>query len=62
MMMLGVVPAEEALAESTGVLDGTKTIGELGPILECFEVGLGKRIVVGGVRPAVRFSDSQVGQ
>jgi len=62
MMMLGVVPGEEPLTETSGGLDATKTIWELRPVLERFEVGLGERIVVGGVRLAVGFADAQVGQ
>ena len=61
MMMLGVVPREEPLTKTPGVLDATKAIWKLRPVLERFEVGLGERIVVGVVRPAVRFGDSQIG-
>ena len=62
MMMRSIVPGKKLLAENPGVQDGTKTIGELGPVLERFEVGLGERIVIGVVRPAVGFGDSQIGQ
>ena len=62
MMMPGVIPGKEPLAKNPTVLEGTKTIRELGPILERFEVGLGERIVIGVVRSAVRFGDSQISQ
>ena len=62
VMMLVVVPGKEPLAKDSTMFDATKTIRELGPVLERFEVRLREGIVVGVVRPAVRFGDSQIGQ
>jgi hypothetical protein len=39
MMVLVVVPAEEALAEGASILDGAKAVGKLRSILERLEVG-----------------------
>lgn len=50
-----VVPAEEDLVERSGVLDGAEPVGEVGPVLEGLELGLGERVVVGAVRPRVGF-------
>ncbi len=36
VMMLGVVPGEEALAEAAGILDGAETIWELRTVLQGF--------------------------
>lgn len=57
-----VVPVEEVPAEGSGVLDRTETLGEIRPIFQCLELGLGKRIIVAGVRSAVRLRDAQVRQ
>ncbi len=62
MMMFRVVPSKELLAKNPAVFDTTKTIRELGPILQGFEVGLREGIVVGVVRSAVRLGDPQIGQ
>lgn len=60
--MLGVVPREEPLAEGPRVLDRAEQIREAGPVLEGLEVGLGIRIVVARVRPAVALDDAEVGK
>src|SRR5215213_5783803 len=44
--MLGVVPAEEVLAEGSGRLDRVEAGGETGPVLEGLELRLGVRVVV----------------
>ena len=46
MVMLTVVPAEELCADGSGVFDGAEPGGELGPVLECFELRFGIGIVV----------------
>ena len=51
--VLGVVPGEERAAEGPGVLDGAEAVGKVGLVLEGLELGLGERVVVGDVRPAV---------
>jgi len=40
VMMLAVVPSEELPAKGACVLDGAEAVGELGPILEGFELAL----------------------
>jgi hypothetical protein len=40
MMMLGVVPAEEVLAEGAGVLNRTESVGEFGAVLEGLELAV----------------------
>ena len=62
VMMLGVVPGEEDLAEAAGILDGTETIWELRTILQGFELTLRERVVIGDVRVAVGLGDAQVGE
>ncbi|MDE3218202.1 MAG: hypothetical protein KGO23_02385 [Nitrospirota bacterium] len=53
---------EEALAVGAGVFDAAEPLGEVGTIFECFELGLGVRIVIGDVRPAVGLGDLQIDQ
>ena len=54
VMMVPVVPVEEASAKALGVLDAAKALGEGRLILQSLEVAFGERIVVGGMRPVVR--------
>src|ERR1039457_7736444 len=44
--VLVVIPLEELLAVRPCILDRTKAVGEVGPILQGFELRLGVRIVV----------------
>lgn len=60
--MGAVVPLEEALAVGAGVFDAAEPLGEIGTIFERFELGLGVRIVIGDVRPAVGLGDLQIDQ
>src|SRR2546425_4579475 len=60
--MLAVVPAEEVLPERAAVFDRTEPLRKLWTIFERLEVGLGKGIVVGDVRAAVRFRHPEIGQ
>ena len=62
MMVVLVVPSEEVTAEVLGVLDAAEALGELGLVFQGLEVGLRERVVVGGVGPAVRPGDAEVGQ
>src|SRR4051812_19779756 len=62
MMVVLVVPGEEAAAEVFGILDAAEPAGEFGLVLQGLEMGLGERVVVGGVGPAVRLGDAKVGQ
>ena len=57
-----VVPGEEGPAERAGVLERAEAVGELGPVLEGLELGLGEGVVVGDVRPAVGLGDAEVGE
>ncbi len=49
VMMLGVVPGEEDVAVSPGVLDRTEPLGEGRPVLQRLELRLRERVVVGDV-------------
>ena len=60
--VLLVVPPKKTLTESTTVLDASKAVRELRPILQGSELALGKGIVVRDVRPAMRFRDTQIGE
>ena len=62
MVMVLVVPIEEAAAEASGVLDAAEALGEARLILQGFEVAFGERVVVGGVRPVVRTGDAEIGE
>ena len=57
MMMFDVVPEEEAVAVGAGVLDRAEPRREVRPVLQRLELGLGERVVVGHVRPAVGLRD-----
>ena len=62
MVMLVVIPGEELLAEPAGIFNRAESIRIIGAVLQSSEVGLGERIVIGDVRPAVRFNHSQIGK
>src|SRR4051812_1234843 len=62
MMVVLIVPGEEAATEVLGVLDAAEAPGELGLVFQGLEVSLRERVVVGGVGPAVRPGDAEVGQ
>ena len=53
MVMVLILPIEKVATESFGVLDATEALREARLILEGFEVALGERIVVGGMRSVV---------
>ena len=55
-----VVPVEELLAVSASVLDRAEAIGEVGSVLQGFELRLGVRIVIRDVRAAVGLGDIEV--
>src|SRR5271165_1204827 len=55
-----VVPVEELLAVSPSVLDRAEAIGEVGSVLQGFELRLGVRIVIRHVRAAVCLGDIEV--
>jgi len=62
MVVLLVVPGKERLTESTGFFDTAEALGKRGAIFENLELRLGKRIVIAGMRPAVRLGDPKIGQ
>lgn len=62
MAMLFVVPTKEPLRESAAVLNAAEAIRELRAILHGSELTFRIRVVIGDVRTAVRFGDSQISQ
>ena len=62
MVVVLVVPIEEAAAEASGVLDAAEALGELRLVLEGLEVAFGERVVVGDMRPVVRAGDAEIGE
>jgi hypothetical protein len=62
MVMILIVPSEEAAAEVLGILDAAEAFWEFRLIFQGFEVSFGKRVVVGGMGPAVRLGDAEVGE
>jgi hypothetical protein len=60
MVMFGVVPGEELLAERPGVFDASEPVGELRPVLHCLEMGFRVGIVIADMRPGKAFGDAQV--
>ena len=55
-----VVPAEEVAAERLGILDAAKAFREVRPILQCFELGLGERVVIGDMRSGMGLGHPQI--
>ena len=53
MVVNVVVPAEEVAAERLGILNTAETFGESRSVLQRLELGFGKRVVIGYVRPGV---------
>ena len=62
VVMVLIVPIEEAAAERFGVLDATEALRKLRLVFHGFEVAFRERIVIGGVRPAVGFGDAEIGE
>ena len=62
VVMVLIVPIEEAAAERLGVLNTTETLRKLRLVFHSFEVAFRERIVVGGVGSAVRFGDAEFGE
>ena len=58
VVVLVIVPVEELLAETVTVFLGAESIRKVRPVLEGLELAFRKRIVIGDVRPAVRFGDT----
>jgi hypothetical protein len=55
-----VVPVEEGAAMGPGGLEGGEAVGEVGPVLDGLEEGLGVGVVVADVRAAVGLGDAEV--
>jgi len=62
MMMILIVPIKKTAAERVCVFDASEAFGKLRLIFQGFEMGFGERVVVGGMRAAVRFGHPKVGQ
>ena len=62
MVMVLIVPIEEAATEGLCVLDAAEALRKLRLIFHGFEVAFRERVVVGGVRPAVGFGDAEIGE
>ena len=62
MMMIAIVPVEELTAKSLGVLDAAEPFGKLWLIFHRLEVAFREGIVIGGIGPAVRFGDAEIGE
>ena len=55
-----VVPLEEASAVSASVLDRAEALREVRSVFQGFELGLGVRVVIRDVRPAVGSGDIEI--
>ena len=62
MVVVLIVPGEEATAELFGVLDAAEAAGEFRLVFQGLEVSFRERVVIGCMGPAVRFGDTKVGQ
>ena len=60
MAVLVVIPGKELLGETSGILKGPKAIRETGPVLQSSEVALRIWVVIGDVRAAVGFGDTEI--
>ena len=59
VVVVVVVPSEEATAEAQGVLVALEAVREFGNVFEGFELAFGERVVIGHMGPAVGFGDAQ---
>src|SRR5674476_632448 len=62
MVVVLIVPCEEAAAERFGVLNAAETLRKLRLVFHGFEVAFRERVVIGCVRPAVGFGDAEIGE
>jgi hypothetical protein len=58
VIMLVVVPGKEATAKTQTIVVAAEAIGKLGSVLHGLELAFRKGIVVGNMRPAMRFGDA----
>ena len=61
VVMLVVIPGKELLTETTCILDGAESIRILRSIFQGLKMSLREWIVIGDMRTAVGFHDTQVG-
>ena len=57
-----VVPVKEGTHSHAGILDRAETVGIAGVVLEGLELGLGERVVIGGIRTAGAGTHAEVVQ
>jgi hypothetical protein len=57
VMVILVVPGEEAAAEGAGILNAAETLGELWLVFQGLEMCLREGVGVGGMQPAMRLGD-----
>ena len=62
VVMVFVVPCEEASAECFGVLDAAEPVRELRLILQRLEMAFRERVIVGDMRSAMRLCYAEVGE
>src|SRR5215472_8539323 len=62
VVMLAVVPGEEALAEAAGVVQRAEALGKGRAVLERLELALRERVVVGDPRPAQAAAHAELGE
>ncbi len=62
MVMIVIVPAEEATAELLRVFAASEAAGKLRLVFQGLEVAFRERVVVGNMRAAVGFGDAEIGQ
>jgi len=58
--MLGVVPAEEGLAEEPAVFETTEPLWKIRPIFQRFKMGLRIGVVIAHIGPGKAFCDPQI--
>jgi hypothetical protein len=62
VVMVLIVPVEEAAAEAFGILDAAKALREGRLILQRLEVAFGEWVVVGGMRAVMRAGNTEIGE
>jgi hypothetical protein len=60
--VLVVIPAEEALAVRTGVLERGEPGGKIWPVFQGLELCFGIRVAVAHMRAGVRLGDTEIGE
>ncbi len=60
MMMFRVIPGKESLTEPPGIFRTAESLRKVGSIFQGFKLGFGIRVVITGVRPAVRLGYPKV--